>query len=131
VYSVNTFGLPLTGPAGEDVNALFSAHEHRFGIHAGDIETSMMLALRPQQVDMAQAQNFASTSEGRAEKFAILGNGKSAKLAWQMQDYNPAGAAGNAAAATAAKGRAVLDAAGRSLAAVLAEIHQLPAGTLA
>ena len=131
VYSVNTFGLPLTGPAGEDVNALFSAHEHRFGIHAGDIETSMMLALRPQQVDMAQAQNFVSTSEGRVEKFAILGNGKSAKLAWQMQDYNPAGAAGNAAAATAAKGRAVLDAAGRSLAEVLAEIHQLPAGTLA
>jgi creatinine amidohydrolase len=131
VYSVNTFGLPLTGPAGEDVNALFSAHEHRFGIHAGDIETSMMLALRPQQVDMAQAQNFVSASEGRAEKFAILGNGKSAKLAWQMQDYNPAGAAGNAAAATVAKGRAVLDAAGRSLAAVLVEIHQLPAGTLA
>ena len=25
VYSVNWFGLPLTGPAGEDVNALFSA----------------------------------------------------------------------------------------------------------
>ncbi|NVO07992.1 MAG: creatininase family protein, partial [Rhodoferax sp.] len=42
VYSVNWFGLPLVGPDGEDVNALFSAHEHRFGIHAGEIETSMM-----------------------------------------------------------------------------------------
>ena len=123
VYSVNWFGLPLTGPQGEDVNALFSAHEHRFGIHAGEIETSMMLALAPEQVDMAQAQNFASTSEDRAKRFAILGNGKSAKLGWQMQDYNPAGAVGNAAAATADKGRAVLDAAGRALAALLAEIH--------
>ena len=130
VYSVNWFGLPLVGPQGEDVNALFSAHEHRFGIHAGDIETSMMLALDPARVDMAQAENFASTSEDRAEKFAILGNGKSAKLGWQMQDYNPAGAVGNAAAATADKGRAVLDAAGRALAQLLAEIHQLPADTL-
>ncbi|MDR7308584.1 creatininase family protein [Rhodoferax saidenbachensis] len=130
VYSVNWFGLPLTGPAGEDVNALFSAHEHRFGIHAGEIETSMMLALAPDQVVMAQAQNFASTSEDRAKKFTILGNGKSAKLGWQMQDYNAAGAVGHAAAATADKGRAVLDAAGRALAQTLAEIHQLPADTL-
>ena len=130
VYSVNWFGLPLTGPEGEDVNALFSAHEHRFGIHAGEIETSMMLALAPEQVDMAQAQNFTSTSEDRAKRFAILGNGKSAKLGWQMQDYNPAGAVGNAAAATADKGHAVLDAAGRALAALLAEIHQLPDTTL-
>jgi creatinine amidohydrolase len=130
VYSVNWFGLPLTGPQGEDVNALFSAHEHRFGIHAGEIETSMMLALHPTLVDMAQAQNFASTSEARAQAYKILGDGKSAKLGWQMQDYNPAGAVGNAAAATADKGRAVLDAAGRALAQLLAEVHQLPLSTL-
>jgi creatinine amidohydrolase len=130
VYSINWFSLPLVGPAGEDVNALFSAHEHRFGIHAGDIETSMMLALAPGLVDMAKAENFASTSEDRAKQFAILGNGRSAKLGWQMQDYNPAGAVGNAAAATSEKGRAVLDAAGRALAQALAEIHQLPADTL-
>ncbi len=130
VYSVNWFGLPLTGPQGEDVNALFSAHEHRFGIHAGDIETSMMLALAPELVHMEKAQNFASTSEERAQKFAILGNGKSAKLGWQMQDYNPQGAVGNAAHATAEKGRSVLDAAGRALARLLAELHQLPLGTL-
>jgi len=130
VYSVNWFGLPLTGAQGEDVNAQFSAHEHRFGIHAGEVETSMTLALRPDLVDMAQAQNFASTSEDRAQKFAILGNGKSAKLAWQTQDYNPAGAVGNAAAATADKGRAVLDAAGRALAHLLGEVHQLPLSTL-
>ena len=47
-----------------------------------------------------------------------------------MQDYNPAGAVGNAAAATAAKGQAVVDAAGRSLAELLAEIGQLPVDTL-
>ena len=126
VYSVNWFNLPLVGDNGERVNELFSAEEHRFGIHAGDIETSMMLALKPEQVDMAKAQDFHSTSKDRARKFAILGDGKSAKLAWQMQDYNPQGAAGNAAAATAEKGRAVLSAAGRSLAKLLVEIDQLP-----
>ena len=130
VYSVSWFNLPLLDAQGKDVNAQFSTEEHRFGIHAGEIETSMMLALNPQRVQMAQAQNFHSTAKDRAEEFSILGNGKSAKLGWQMQDYNAAGAVGNAAAATAAKGQAVVDAAGRSLAKLLAEIGQLPADTL-
>ena len=130
VYSVNWFNLPLLDAQGASLSTLFSAEEHRFGIHAGEIETSMMLALKPDQVDMAKAQNFRSTSQDRAEKFSLLGDGKSAKLAWQMQDYNVHGAVGNAAAATAEKGRAVLDAAGRSLAKLLVEIDQLPADTL-
>jgi creatinine amidohydrolase len=130
VYSVSWFNLPLLDASGQDVNALFSREEHRFGIHAGDVETSMMLALDPEQVDMTQAQNFRSTSQDRAEKFDILGNGKSAKLGWQTQDYNPTGAVGHAAAATADKGRAVVDAAGRSLSRLLAEIDQLPLSTL-
>ena len=130
VYSVSWFNLPLVDAAGGDVHGLFSAAEHRFGIHAGDIETSMMLALRPELVQMAQARHFHSTSQDRAAAFPLLGNGKSAKLGWQMQDYNPAGAVGDAAAATAEKGRAVVDAAGRALAQLLAEIDRLPPGTL-
>ena len=126
VYSVNWFNLPLVDAQGHDVNALFSAEEHRFGIHAGEIETSMMLALKPERVRMAQAGYFRSASQQRAADFPILGNGKSAKLGWQMQDYNAEGAVGNAGAATAEKGRAVLDAAGRALAALLAEIDRLP-----
>jgi len=130
VYSVNWFNLPLVDAQGADVNAQFSAAEHRFGIHAGEIETSMMLALRPGVVRMAQAGDFHSTSQDRAASFPILGNGRSAKLGWQMQDYNPAGAVGNAAAATADKGHAVVEAAGHALARLLAEIDLLPPGTL-
>ncbi len=126
VYSVSWFNLPLQNAQGQDVNALFSADEHRFGIHGGDIETSMMLALDREHVDMTRAQNFASTSQTRAQQFEILGNGKSAKLGWQIQDYNPAGAVGNAAAATADKGHALVDAAGRALAQLLGEMDQLP-----
>ncbi len=126
VYASNWFTLPLGG----EVDSLFNAQEQRFGIHAGDQETSMMLALRPQWVAMEQARDFPSTSQTRAEQYPILGNGRSAKLGWQMQDYNAAGAAGNAANATAAKGRAVIDAAGLQLALLLQELARLPLSTL-
>ena len=130
VYSVSWFNLPLTGTDGQDLNALFSAAEHRFGIHGGDIETSMMLALAPAQVNMVQARDFRSSAQDRAQRFDVLGNGKSAKLGWQTQDYNAAGAVGNAANATVEKGRALVEAAGRSLARLLAEMDQLPLSTL-
>ncbi len=126
VYSCSWWNLPL----GDAVNGLFSDQEHRFGVHGGEIETSMMLALRPQSVAMDRARNFSSTSQQRAAQYPILGNGSSAKLAWQMQDCNPAGAAGNAAAATAEKGEAVLLAAGRQLALMLVELSRLPLSTL-
>jgi creatinine amidohydrolase len=130
VYCVNWYQLPMLNNKGEDLNTLFSPHEHRFGVHAGDVETSVMLALQPQRVRMDLAQNFSSSAEQRAANFPILGNGRSAKLAWQMQDYNPAGAAGNAATANAQKGQALVEAAGRSLAQLLLEIDRLPDSTL-
>ena len=126
VYSASWFSLPLA----DAVAGQFSADEHRFGIHAGEIETSMMLHLAPATVHMEHARDFRSTSQDRAERYAILGNGKSAKLGWQMQDYHVAGAVGNAAAATADKGRAVVDAAAQQLVRLLQELHDLPLATL-
>jgi creatinine amidohydrolase len=126
VFSTSWFNLPL----GDAVDGLFTPEEHRFGIHAGDIETSMMLALKPERVDMARARDFKSSSQERNARYPIIGNGKSAKLGWQMQDYNPAGAAGNASLATAHKGHAVVDAAARQLALMLQEIAALPLSTL-
>ena len=126
VYHCSWFNLPQ--PAG--VNESFTPHEHRFGVHGGEVETSMMLHLAPELVNMAHAQNFASTSQVRAQQFPIVGNGKSAKLGWAMQDYNPQGAAGNAAAADAARGRALVEGAASSLVQLLTEIHALPADTV-
>ena len=126
VYSCSWWNLPL----GEAVTGLFTPEEHRFGVHGGEIETSMMLALQPRQVQMAQACDFKSSAQQRASRYPILGNGRSAKLGWHMQDYNTHGAAGNAAAATADKGRAVVDAAGTQLALLLKELSQLPLSTL-
>ena len=130
VFSTNWYTLPL----GADVLNLFPPDEHRFGIHAGDMETSMMLALEEKSgdrhIDMTQARDFKSTAQDRAAKYPILGNGSSAKLAWQVQDYNAMGAAGNAAIATAAKGHALIDAAGVQLARLLQEVSDLPLSTL-
>ena len=85
----------------------------------------MMLHLAPAQVRMEHAGCFHSTSQDRARRFPILGNGKSAKMGWAIEDYNACGAVGNAAGATAEKGKAVVDAAAQQLALLLQEIHQL------
>lgn len=119
VFSSSWYQLPMG-----DALAAFSGQEQRFGVHAGEIETSMMLALSPQQVDMQAAQHFESAAQDRAKRFALLGDGRSAKLGWHMQDYNAFGAAGHAAAAKAEKGQALIEAAGVSLAALLRELVQ-------
>ena len=124
-YSASWFSLPLP----DAVQGLFSAQEHRFGIHGGEIETSMMLHLAPATVRMEEARDWRSTSQDRAEAHAILGNGRSAKMGWAIEDYHLAGAVGNAAAATADKGRAVVQAAGEALAQLLSELHALPSST--
>lgn len=125
VYSTSWYGL-----VDDAANQQFCAHEHRFGIHGGEVETSMMLHLAPQTVDMSRARNFASTSEDRSRQYALLGNGRSAKMGWAIQDYNPAGAVGNAAAATAERGRVMVEASARGLAQLVQEIHALPESTV-
>ena len=126
VYSASWFSLPLP----DAVAGQFSAEEHRFGIHGGEIETSMMLHLAPATVRMEHARDWRSSSQDRAERYRLLGNGKSAKMGWAMQDYHPAGAVGNAAAATADRGRAVVQAAAEALVQLLQELHALPPDTV-
>jgi creatinine amidohydrolase len=119
VFSSHWYQLPL-GAAWDAVGE----HEHRFGVHGGVMETSLMLAIAPHKVRMDEAQHFHTASQDRAANYALLGDGKSAKLGWHMQDYNLHGAAGNASAATADKGRALLDAVGVQLAKLLQELVQ-------
>lgn len=122
VFACSWFNLPQA----PEVASLFDAHERRFGVHAGAIETALMLALDPGKVRMDLAQRFVSSTEQRAQQCAILGNGYSAKLGWMMRDLNAQGAAGHAAAATPAQGDALLREAGLQLAAALQEFTRLP-----
>jgi len=130
VYTTSWFQWPLCDAQGQDLMAQISAEEQRFGIHAGQVETAMMLALRPEQVRQDRAAHFPSHAQTRAQSGALLGNGRSAKLAWQIQDYNPLGAVGHAALARAELGQALVQACGRALAQLLVEIDGLPDDTL-
>jgi creatinine amidohydrolase len=101
VVAANWYTLGL--PAG-----MFSEHELKHGIHAGDLETSVMLALAPKTVRVEHAKAFGSLTERLAEENRFLSITPSGKIGWQTQDLNPEGACGDATRATADKGRAVI-----------------------
>jgi len=126
VYSCSWYQLPMN-PA---VSGLFSQEEHRFGVHAGAIETSMMLSIDPEHVKPELFQNFTSRSQERSKRFTVLGNGQSAKLGWHAQDYNPLGATGDASAASVDKGEQLLNEAASGLKQLLLELIELPLNTI-
>jgi creatinine amidohydrolase len=109
---------------------MLTANEARHGVHAGDLETSMMLALRRDLVAMDRAADFRPLNARLAEAHRHLGLGPAGRLGWQAQDLHPAGAMGNAAAATADKGRAFVDHAARELVVLLQEVAALPLSVL-
>ena len=123
VFAVNWYRLGL--PEG-----LIPDDEIRFGIHGGEIETSVMLALAPHLVEMDRAASFDSAQRGHAADYPVLGDGVAARLGWQTQDLNPIGAIGDAAAATAAKGAAIIDHAADRLAQLLQEFDRMPLSNL-
>ena len=88
---------------------LVEADEQAHGHHGGMVETSLMLALRPDLVRMDQAREFASSARDLAARHRRFGHGGRLGFAWQAQDLNPAGVVGNAAGASAAIGTALLD----------------------
>ncbi len=86
--------------------ALFDENERKYGIHGGDIETSLMLHYAPNKVDMSRAQNFQnSLQEIEAQSKHLSGYGKH-HFGWMSDDLNAEGVVGNANAATAEKGAA-------------------------
>lgn len=88
---------------------LFSEQEQAHGIHGGEIETSLMLAFRPDLVRMHLADNFRPATREMEEEFTWLRADRPVGFGWMAQDLSPSGAMGNAAAATAAKGETTAD----------------------
>ncbi|MCJ8509452.1 creatininase family protein [Rhizobium lemnae] len=97
------------------VDDLFNAAEMQHGIHGGDIETSMMLAIAPQLVDMSKAEDFSPLTVEIEQAGSPLTAEGAVGFGWQAQDLHAAGVCGNASAATAAKGEAVLERAAKGL----------------
>ncbi|MGV1803885.1 creatininase family protein [Agrobacterium vitis] len=86
---------------------MISDHENRYGIHGGEVETSLMLHFRPELVRMDKAENFVSKAEWMKERSDFLQPLPPHSLAWIAHDLNPAGVVGDASKGTAEKGEAI------------------------
>ena len=100
VASWRRFGYP---------DGLFDAQELAHGVHAGDVETSLTLACRPDLVRVEAIDDFSPASIEIERDFTWLRAGSPIGFAWMAQDLHDKGAMGNAALASADKGDAAAD----------------------
>ncbi len=108
-----------------DSSDLLDPDEYRHGLHAGESETSVMLACRKELVAKDKARNFVSSGESWAQQFDYIGPGGGAvKLGWSIDDLNLEGACGNAASASTEKGEILLERAVENFVAMLDEFNR-------
>ncbi|MEM7122663.1 MAG: creatininase family protein [Pseudomonadota bacterium] len=88
---------------------LIAPDELAYGIHGGDVETSIMLHLHPDLVRHEAVTDFPNRMRGLASSMRRMGHGGRTGIGWKAQDINPQGAVGDATAATAEKGRALVE----------------------
>ncbi len=109
---------------------LFDARERLNGLHGGDVETSMMLHIRPDLVREDRLASFDGLPAHLAARNEVLGVEKPVGIGWMSEDLNPAGVVGNAAAASADKGRACFEHIVAELAKLVAEVAATPLSIL-
>ncbi len=80
---------------------MYSDYERDYGIHGGDVETSLLLHFQPHTVDMSKAVDFKSNAE--TDLISPIGP---VSRGWIASDLNPHGTVGDASRATAEKGAA-------------------------
>ena len=105
-------------------DGMFSAEELRHGIHAGAVETSIMLARYPQTVRREAIADFRSSSVAMEKDHRWLSAHRPAPFAWQAQDLHGSGAAGDATLASAEKGERLIDHGARAFCELLADIDK-------
>jgi creatinine amidohydrolase len=105
-FGLSTFSMPAgvqSAASGSDGEP----DELGFGIHAGHSETSVLLHLRPDLVDMTlAARNVPEHLAG----FQHVGfNGRPVAFGWLSDDFGPSGVIGDPTGATAAAGERMFD----------------------
>lgn len=109
------FGIP---------EELISAEEKHLDIHGGYIETSVMLALAPDQVHMDKAQNFHNAQQDYIRDNQYLRAYGPHAFGWMMSDLNKQGVAGNALRANAADGEKMIAHAVNGLTGLMEDVHR-------
>jgi creatinine amidohydrolase len=133
---INTHGgnVPVLIPTLREVRALYglraavlasrpvpdlSAQEAAFGIHAGEVETSWMLAAAGQHCDSTKAVCEYPAKIG--DPGDVRPVAAPALVAWASRDVSKSGVMGDASAATAEKGRRWLELGAAGYAEAIAE----------
>ncbi len=111
-------------------DGLFDAEELAYGIHGGEVETSLMLHLRPDLVRLDALNDFDGLPARLARENAILGVEEPIGIGWMSQDLNGAGVVGNAAGADAARGSRLLSHLTKRLTVLLRETAAMPLSSL-
>jgi creatinine amidohydrolase len=93
---------------------LHSARERDWGFHAGEFETSLLLALNAGAVDLASARDAYPVSSDNGSP--LQPENAPATFAWITRDLSPSGVLGAPSQASAEKGRRWLDEGARELA---------------
>ena len=104
---------------------MYPPEELAYGIHGGDVETSLMLYLRPELVDMDQAGDFRSSAQDM-DNFARLRPTGATAYGWMASDLSSHGTVGNAAAARPEKGAATADHYVRGFIELLRDVESFP-----
>jgi creatinine amidohydrolase len=116
------FGLP---------DNVYSSFDTTYGIHAGDIETSLMLHFRPDLVDMGKAKLFPSAAAEMEKNYTHLRPAGTHGFGWIAQDLNPDGAVGDASRAAADKGHLTAEHQADGFIALLRDVARFPLDQLA
>ena len=114
VFPMFVWGAP------HEAEQVVGTSEYETGIHAGDVETSVMLALMPEQVDMSKAVREFPAPFAAGSLLSLEGR---LPMAWMMNDISQSGVVGNATSATAEKGEAILSSVTDGWVKVLEEIY--------
>lgn len=114
---------------GTDTSDLLPPEEGLYGIHGGASETSQMLAIAPDLVRMDAARDFRTAQLDLRDRAHLRLHGATA-TGWMAQDLHPAGAAGDASAATAEVGAEILRRNTAAFLALLEDVHRTDPETL-
>jgi creatinine amidohydrolase len=110
---------------------IYTDEELAVGIHAGDVETSLMLHFRPDLVQMDKAKNFVPATIQIAKEFDYLRPTGFIAFAWIAQDLNADGPCGDASRATAEKGRLTAEFQAEAFVKLLRDVEKFSLSRLA
>jgi creatinine amidohydrolase len=141
---INTHGgnVPVLVPTLREIRALYglraavlpskpvhdiSAQESTFGIHAGEVETSWIMAAAARLADPSKAVcEFPAQIDAPGEVRPVAAP---ALVAWASRDVSKSGVMGDASAATAEKGERWLDMGATAYAEAIAEVCRIGRGS--